>query len=303
MFLIIISVVLAIIVFVFFGLDFKEEQFKLNKKQLLAVLPLLLILLNLFVTIPANHVGILYSPFTGVKEETIGEGIKQKGLLDKVYKINTEVQTVKLEGITGQTQDSQWVTMVVDIKYKVDPTTAFQVFQQYRNLDNVAVNFIPPTVQRSIETVTTQFNVMDLLGDKRNDVYTGIEQELKNRFAASGITFVSINFIDTDAGAGIEGAIEKQAIAKQAVEVAEQERQRAEIEAQKAVVTAEAEKQAASIIAETKLIEAQAEAEANKKLSESLTPQLIQKMEMEARLRHGWVTIQGGNAIVDTREQ
>ena len=301
MFIIIIAIVFAIVTFVFFGLDFKEEQFKLNKKQLLAVLPLLLILLNLFTIVPANHVGILYSPFEGVREETISEGLKKKGILDKVYKINTEVQTVKLQGITGQTKDSQWVDMIIDVKYKVNPGTAFQVFQQYRNLENVGINLIPSTVQRSIESITTQYNVMDILGEARNNVYIGIEQELKTRLATTGIEFISINFIDTDAGPGIEAAIEKQAIAKQAVETAEEERQKAEIEAQKAVVTAEADKQAASIKAETKLIEATAEAEANKKLSESITPQLIEKMEMEARLKHGWVTIQGGNPIVDTR--
>lgn len=303
MIIIIISIILALGLFIIAGLkknpEYRSEYiFKFNKRQLVAILPLLLILTNLIAVVPANHVGILYSPFAGVKEETIPEGWNKKGLLDKVYKINTEVQTVQLSNITGQTRDAQWVEMVLDIKYKVDPTTAYQVFKQYRNLENVGTSLIPPTVQRSIENITTQYNIMDLLGEERNAVYLGVENNLKERLSASGITFVSINFVDTEAGAALEQAIEKEGIAKKAVETAEQERLRSEIEAQKRVVEAEADKQKAVIEAETKLIEAQAEADANKKLSESLTPQLIQKMEMEARQKWGWVTIQGANSIV-----
>lgn len=303
MIIIIISIILALGLFIIAGLkknpEYRSEYiFKFNRRQLVAILPLLLILTNLIAIVPANHVGILYSPFAGVKEETIPEGWNKKGLLDKVYKINTEVQTVQLSNITGQTRDAQWVEMVLDIKYKVDPTTAYQVFKQYRNLENVGTSLIPPTVQRSIENITTQYNIMDLLGEERNAVYLGVENNLKERLSASGITFVSINFVDTEAGAALEQAIEKEGIAKKAVETAEQERLRSEIEAQKRVVEAEADKQKAVIEAETKLIEAQAEADANKKLSESLTPQLIQKMEMEARQKWGWVTIQGANSIV-----
>jgi len=303
MLLVIISAVLSVILFVLFGLkeDNYSVKFKLNSKQLVAILPLSLILLNLFTIVPANHVGILYSPFTGVKEETVNEGFRTKGVLDKVYKINTEVQTVQLQNITGQTKDSQWVNMTIDVKYKVNKGTAFQVFQQYKNLDNVAASFIPPTVQRSIESVTTQYNVMDILGEKRNEAYQGIEAELAQRFSASGIEFVSINFIDSDAGEAIEKAIQDQAVAKQAVETAEQQRQKSEIEAQKTVVEAKAEREAAVIKAEIRNIEAEAEAEVNRKMAESVTPLVIQRMEMQARLKWGWVTVQGGTPIVDTR--
>jgi len=308
--MLIISIVLSIGLFV--GLGFKENVtkneygriinreilFNLNKKQIFSVLPLLLILFNLFTVIPVNNVGILYSPINGIKEETMGEGFKSKGILDKIYKISTEVQSVQLKNITGQTKDSQWVNLTIDIKYKVNESTAFNVFKQYRNLNNVNTNFIPPTVQRSVESVTTNFNVMDILGEKRNEVYKGIEIELKEKFLQSGIEFVSINLIDSDAGEGIEKAIQDQAIAKQAVETAEQQRKKSEIESQQIIITAKAEKEAALIKAEIRKIEAEAEAEVNRKMAESITPLVIQRMEMQARLKHGWVTIQGVNTVV-----
>ena len=45
-------------------------------------------------------------------------------------------------------------------------------------------------------------------------------------------------------------------------------------------------------------IEAQAEADANNLKSSSITPELIQMKEAEARLQHGWVTVQGANTVV-----
>lgn len=234
---------------------------------------------SMFTVVPANSVGIVYSPFVGVLEETLPEGMHVKGPFDAVYTLSTEVQTHSIQNITGQTKDSQYITMEIDVKYCVDTAEGMKVFKQYRSLNNVAANLISSTVQRSIESVTTQYNIIEVLGEKRNEIYTLIEKELTERLAASSITFVSINFVDTDAGDAIEQAIQAEAIAKKAVETAEQERLKAEIEAQ------------------TVLIEAQAEADANRIISESITPELLQKMEMEARLEHGWITVYGGSVV------
>lgn len=55
---------------------------------------------------------------------------------------------------------------------------------------------------------------------------------------------------------------------------------------------------------EEKVTKAEAEAKANKLKSESLTPELIQMTEAEARLKHGWVTVQGADAtVVDASEK
>lgn len=45
---------------------------------------------------------------------------------------------------------------------------------------------------------------------------------------------------------------------------------------------------------------AEAEAKANNTLSQSITPELIQLKEAEARLQHGWVTVQGGTTTTAT---
>ena len=50
--------------------------------------------------------------------------------------------------------------------------------------------------------------------------------------------------------------------------------------------------------AQVKVIEAQAEADANRIIAQSITPELIQMKEAEARLEHGWVEVQGADTVV-----
>ena len=54
-------------------------------------------------------------------------------------------------------------------------------------------------------------------------------------------------------------------------------------------------------IVHAKIIEAEAEAKANKTIAESITPELIQMKEAEARLKHGWVTVQGADTVVTAK--
>ena len=104
----------------FIGLGFGEEQvqeeyygstrtknvlkWKVRGRQALAAVGLLICLIGFITKIPANHVGIVYSPFGGTKESTLGEGFAMKNPLDKVYKISTETQTKTVENLTTQTK-------------------------------------------------------------------------------------------------------------------------------------------------------------------------------------------------------
>ena len=87
-----------------------------------------------------------------------------------------------------------------------------------------------------------------------------------------------------------------------AKEQAKQDAEIAELNKQTALAQAETDKVKAQTEADVKMIEAQAEADANKVLSESITPELIQMKEAEARLKHGWVTVQGADTVVTKGE-
>jgi len=268
MFLLVLSLIILIAILIIAGLKKEKSNYgrdrafwKWNKTQWFALLPLTLCVFNFFTVIPANSVGVQYSYFTGVKEAALPEGIHSKGFFDKIYKISTEVQTKHLENIYGQTKDSQYVVMILDIKYRISSKEAFDIFRKFKTLDAVDENLISPTAQRSIEAITTGYNIIELLGSERNNVYKEMEIELRNRLALDGITLHSVTMIDTDAGEEIERAIQAEAIAKKSVETAEQERKKAEIDAQKRVVEAEADKTKAKIEVETQIIKAKANAE------------------------------------------
>ena len=272
-----------------------EFKWKMKPRQILALFGLLICLFGCITKIPANHVGIVYSPFGGTKTETLSEGFNTKNPLDKIYKISTEVQTKTVSNLTTQTKDAQYVTSILDIKYKVSASNAYVIFKQYRTLDRMSENLIVPTTQRVLEHITTTYNVIDILGEKRNEIYAELEMGLAEEFAEYGVEFVSITLNDMDAGEALEAAITAEAVAKKEVETAEQNLLKAETEAKQKSVQAKAEQEAAKIEAETKLIEAEAEKKANELLNQTLTDEIL-RMEFISKWNGQLPTYMGGEA-------
>ena len=287
--LLIISIILTLVAIGALGIQFGRDSigdpyptgWKINKKQILGLLPMLLCVFGLFTTIPANSVGIVYSPFGGTKNETLTEGFQAKSIFDKVYEISTEVQTMKIENLTTQTQDAQYLTSALDIKYRVNASNAFMVFKQFRTLDKMSESLIVPTTQKQMELVTTKYNVIDILGESRAAVYGELEAMLTEELALYGVEFVSITINDMDAGDAIEKAIEAEAVAKKEVETAAQNLLKAEKEAQQKSIIALADQEAAKIKAETLKIEAQAQKEANDLLKMSLSDLILKQQWIE----------------------
>lgn len=88
-----------------------------------------------------------------------------------------------------------------------------------------------------------------------------------------------------------------------------QDAEKQRVENQKSIEKASADKEKAQIEAETKQIQAQADADAMKTAADAeayayrvksaeITDSLLKKWEMDARIAHGWVTVQGAGTIV-----
>lgn len=274
---ILLSLVAAIAIFIFTGMSDEDKPWKFNKKQLLSLFAFLILIPGCITRVPANSVGIKYSAFTGTSENTIPEGIHTKNIFDKVYTISTEIQTVGVDEMTSQTKDAQYVTSKLDVKYKVNQTNAYMVFKQFRTLKNLSEQMISPTVQRVLELVTVKYNVIDILGEERGSVYQELERSLSEEFDKYGIQFCSVSIVDMDAGEAIENAITAEAVAKKAVETAEQELRKTQTEAKQKSVQAQADQDAARIQAETKIIQAEAEKKSNDLITSSLTKELLDR--------------------------
>lgn len=278
MFVVILSIILTLLLFLGLSFDSTKETFKVTKKSFLSLFCMVIILFGCFTNISANRVGIVYNPFKGgIQSYTLGQGYKLKSPLTKVYKINTEVNELTFNDISVQTNDSQFVKAVIKAQVKIDSTQAFEYFSKYKDksLEDIS-SILSATMQKQMETVTTQYNIMDVLGAKRDEIVNKSLELIQEELSKDGISVLRITLVDTDAGADIEKAIANEAVAKKEAETAEYKKQKAQLEG------------------EAKVIEAQKEKEANELISKTLTDELL--MEQFIEKWDGKLSVVSGNA-------
>ena len=269
-----------------------EKYIKPITIAIVSILLLVVFRLIAIVKIPANTVGVRVSAFSGVQDTTLQTGYHViMPFVDKVYKLPTSVQTKTMQKLTTQTKDGQWLNTDIDVKYKIDKEKAMTVFSNYTTLDNVNDNVVSPAVQRAIESVTGNYDIYDVLGAKRTEVYAAIDNALKSTFKSYELEFVSFTITDQDAGDEIEAAIKNESVKQKEIDTAKQEQEKAKVEA-------ETQKVKAQGMADTAIIQAEGEAKANKIKSDSITDHLIRMKEAEAREKHGWVTVQGATGVI-----
>lgn len=263
--IIISSIILSIILAGVLGWSISEEEWSFRPRMFLGALGLLIILFACFTTIGANTVGIMYNPFKGgIQNEVLAEGFKSKSPFDKVYKISTEVQEFTFKEMTVQTSDSQWINSIIQIQVRIDREQAFEYFKKYggKNLNDIQ-SILSNTTQKQLEKITIQYNIMEVLGEKRDEIVNKTLEEVKGELLKDGILVERIVLVDTDAGEAIEKAIEKEASAKKEAETAKYLKEKAQLEG------------------EAKIIEAQKEKEANEFKQKTLTKEILTEKMLE----------------------
>lgn len=241
--------------------EFGCVTFKWNKKGLLSIIPLgLLVFVQSICVIPSNTVGVKYSALHGTSKDTLKEGVHfVTPFVDKIYKIDTTVQERTDDNVSVQTKDAQWAKMQVNVKYEVSKSNAFKVYKQYKTMEALKDNIIGNYAQNAMNEVCSNYNIIDLLGDKRNEIINKASEILRENLEKEGVTLKMLTIKDLDAGKKIEKAISDEAVAKKQVETAKQKQEKARTEA------------------ETKLIEAEGEANANAVKTKALTPEVLQE--------------------------
>lgn len=257
-----------------------------------------------------GYVGVVYSA-KGVEQQTISQGWHFMSPLKHVSEFPITQQRVVFSNAPsdyGTKEHADWhidapanggtIAINLTVNYNFLPEHVVELYTKFGGMDGESLmeSKIQNDIIAYVKEVTPQFSVMQIYSDDRAGVNTAITDYLNEKLTAEyGINVSSALIVDAQPDDTLMQKIRAKEQAKQDAEIAE-------LNKQTALAQAETDKVKAQTEADVKMIEAQAEADANKVLSESITPELIQMKEAEARLKHGWVTVQGADTVVTKGE-
>lgn len=256
--------------------------------------------------VSVGNVGVVYSS-KGVEEQTLSQGWHWMSPFKHVKQFPVSQQQIVFSNDPADYNEKEHPDWSIDapanggmvkvnltVNYNFLPDKVIDLYKRFNGMDGEAI--VESRVQNSmiayVKEVTPDFSVMDIYSDKKSEVSQAITEYLNERLEEEyGIHVSSALVIDVELDAELQQKVQAKEQAKQDAEIAELEKQTAQAQAETDKVIAESE-------AEIKRIQAQAEADANRIIAESITPELIQMQEAEARMEHGWVTVQGAGTVV-----
>lgn len=261
------------------------------------------------VIIQPGYTGIQYSLNGGMMEETLGQGFKIHKPWVKVIQYPTSRQQCYLsqderegskenDSFNIPTADGKSVNVDLEFAYKFDAEHLSTTYTEFKGKKpgQIENEFIRAKMKSWSGEISSTFSVIDIYGDKRQKLNGDVMKHVQKNFAPYGIIIDSVSFTRIEPDDQTKEAIQLKINKQQELETAKLEAQKVEIEGQAKVKQAELD-------ANAKRVQAQGEADANAKLQQSITPELLKKMEMEARLKHGWITIKGSDTVVTKKAE
>ena len=267
--------IFALIVILFAGLTVSAVLRNRERKGLAAiitagtaVLAAVVLLLSCMETVPTGHTGVV-TTFGKVENVTLDSGVHFKLPWQKVVKMDNRIQkqTVTLPCFSS---DIQEVNLVYTVNYQIKKSDAQNIYR------TIGVDYyntvIVPCITESVKVNTARYTAEQLVGS-RSALAEAIEQDLSRKLLVYNIELVKTSIENMDFTDAFTDAVE-------AKQVAQQNKLRAETEAEQKIVEANAAAQVRKVNADAEAYElrarAEAEAEANRMISESLTDELIQ---------------------------
>ena len=261
--------------------------------------------------IDGGEVGVVWTAQGGVQDEVLTSGLKFVSPLAKVKKYPVSAQQLVLsnnEEDYRNGMDADWsidapadggmVTLNMTVSYHFEQEKVTALYTKFNGMDGETIvdNMVQNSIIAYVKEVTPKFSVMEIYSEKRAEVSTAITQYLQSKlYEEYGVSIDKALIIDVQLDDTLKVKV-------QAKEQAKQDAEKAELDKQTALAQAETDKVKAEAEAAVAIEKARGEAEANRLISQSITPELIQMTEAQARLEHGWVTVQGADNIVTQAE-
>ena len=256
--------------------------------------------------VSVGNVGVVYTS-KGVKNETLSPGWHWIGFTERVKQFPVSQQQIVFSNDPvdyNAKEHADWsidapanggmvkINLTVNYSFKAD--RVIDIYTRFNGMDGeqLVETYIQNSIIAYVKEVTPKFSVMDIYSDKKSEVNKALTEYLNEKLSDEyGMQITSALIIDVELDTGLQEKIKAKEQAKQDAEIAE-------LEKSTALAQAETDKVKAQTAADIEVIEAQAQADANRIISESITPELIQMTEAEARLKHGWVTVTGADSVV-----
>lgn len=257
--------------------------------------------------VDTGNVGVVYSMSNGVQKETLSAGYHFINPFLKVKEFPISQQQLVLSNNASdynQKEHADWhvdapanggmVKLNMTVNYNFIAERVIDLYERFKGMDGEAIidNMVQNQIIAYIKEVTPDFSVMDIYSTKRSEVSAAITEYLNKKLSKEyGINITSALIIDVQLDQALMEKI-------QAKEQAKQDAEKAELDKATAIAQADTDKVKAEAAAAVEVEKAKGEAEANRLISQSITPELIKMKEAEARLKHGWITVKGADAIV-----
>lgn len=235
-----------------------------------------------------GYAGVIYSMDGGIETETLGQGFHVVAPWKKVIEYPVSTETVyytknnddgdekKDNSINVNTKDGKQVNVSVTYAYHMDEVQLPSVFEKFRGQKSeiIEAGYMKNEMYQAINEITSQYSLMELVGDKRPQINEAILDKFRNSLEPYGIVIETFNLSDVVPDEQTKEAIQAVVNAQNALEKAKVEKEQAEVDAEKARVAAKGK-------ADAELIEAEGTAAANAKLQESLTPLIVEQRKLD----------------------
>lgn len=261
-----------------------------------AVVVIILIGLLLFSEkVPEGKVAVVYSP-SGGATEVLTAGWHFIGLFEKTQQYPVRI-TIAETAISVTTKDGKAVKMPVRYEMQVDETKVLNIFKELgsQDIESIQEGYLYQKLFKASRSVISGYSVLDIFGTKTTEASGKVTKLMAETSEELGFIINDVTLGNPEVDPETQKAIDERVKAAQTLERLTLEQQIATADAEKKRIEAEG-------IATAQIAKAKGEAEANRLLQASITAELIQLKEAEARLVHGWITVQGaGGVIVDEK--
>ena len=255
--------------------------------------------------VPTGYKGVIYNMNGGANGDTIGTGwhIVSPSKRVKLFTVGNEQLLLtkdKREGSKGDdsfkvsTSDDASIAISFQMSYRFNEEKLVDTYKKFKGMsgEEIVNNRVKTVLKSKVSEVTTTHSMMDIYSGNRAQINNDITGYLNSAFLKSyGIEVLDASIVDVHPDNKLKEAIDNRVTALQQKQQAQAEQEKVIVESQTALIKAEND-------AEIKRKQAQAEADANKVKNSSITNSLIRMTEAEARLKHGWVTVQGADSVV-----